>query len=113
MRAIDVKIGGVYTAKVSGRRVPVRVIRPLLSERGWLVMNLRTKREVAVHSAGRFREEIDADQVVTYKGIQFVAQFEDLKIPTGPGRADVPDVNWHWHEVVLEEFRASVAGVAV
>ena len=58
MKKSQIKIGGTYTAKVSGFVVPVRI----LSESphgGWVGMNILTKREVRIRTAGRLRREID------------------------------------------------------
>ena len=58
MKKSQIKIGGTYTAKVSGFVVPVRI----LSESphgGWVGMNILTKREVRIRTAARLRREID------------------------------------------------------
>lgn len=54
VKKADVKVGGVYTAKVSGRIVSVR----LQSESpygGWNAINLQTQRGIRIKSAARLR----------------------------------------------------------
>ena len=52
MRKTDVKVGETYIAKVSGRRVPVRI--DLADERkGWWATNLITRRRVRILTAAR------------------------------------------------------------
>ena len=58
MKKSQVRVGGTYTAKVSGFVAPVRI----LSESphgGWVGINILTKREVRIKSAARLRREID------------------------------------------------------
>ena len=58
MKKSQIKIGGTYTAKVSGFVVPVRI----LSESphgGWVGINILTHREVRIRTAARLRREID------------------------------------------------------
>ena len=58
MKKNQVRVGGTYTAKVSGFVVPVRI----LSESphgGWLGINILTKREVRIKTAARLRREIN------------------------------------------------------
>ena len=57
MRKADIHIGGVYTAKVSGQLVRVRID----SESpygGWDATNLATKRRVRIRSAQRLRRAV-------------------------------------------------------
>lgn len=57
MKKKDIQIGHVYTAKVSGRVVPVRIV----SESpygGWNARSLVTGREVRIRSAQRLRKEV-------------------------------------------------------
>jgi len=56
MRQNEVQVGAVYWAKVSGRRVKVKVlneIQLLSGRRGWSVKNLSTGRTITVRSAQR------------------------------------------------------------
>ena len=58
MKKNQVRIGGTYTAKVSGFVVPVRILNE--SPRGdWVGINILTKREVRIKTAARLRREID------------------------------------------------------
>jgi len=57
MKKAQVRVGGVYTAKVSGRVVPVK----LLAESrhgGWDAMNQLTGRMVHIKTAARLRSEV-------------------------------------------------------
>lgn len=66
MKGKDIKIGGEYYAKVSGRIVPVRVDslggRTSQTSNGrafhntWICTNLMTGRRIVVKSAQRFRD---------------------------------------------------------
>jgi len=71
MKAAEVKIGGVYLAKVSGRLVHLRIDRTDESlsiryggrrsrRQTWYATNLDTGREVFVKSATRLRREVSA-----------------------------------------------------
>jgi len=53
MKSKDVKIGGVYLVKVTGRVVPVRI--DATSGTGWIGTNLETGRRVSIKSARRLR----------------------------------------------------------
>lgn len=57
MTARDVVIGGVYTAKVSGRLVRVR-IDSVRAAGGWTATNLATRRAVCLRSARRLRNRV-------------------------------------------------------
>ena len=59
MRKNQVKIGGTYRAKVSGKLVVVRLDRASHLG-GWDATNLQTGRRVRIRTAGRLRE---ADEV--------------------------------------------------
>jgi hypothetical protein len=52
----DVEIGKIYTAKVSSRLVPVRILRES-PYGGWDAQNLITTRVVRIATAGRLRGE--------------------------------------------------------
>lgn len=52
MKAKDVRIGDIYWAKVSGRRVKVQV-KVAHHAGGWWAVNLATDREVRVRTAAR------------------------------------------------------------
>ena len=54
MNKSDVKVGGVYSAKVSGNVVPVRIDREN-PRGGWDGTNLKTKKSVRIKSAQRLR----------------------------------------------------------
>lgn len=65
MRANEIKIGRVYTAKVSGKTVNVRVddIKERLTFSGkrqttYYVTNLTTNRKLQFKSAAKFRSEV-------------------------------------------------------
>ena len=57
MKKRDVKIKGVYTAKVSGTVVRVR-IESESQYGGWDATNLTTGRGVRIKTAARLREEV-------------------------------------------------------
>jgi hypothetical protein len=59
MKRSDVKIGGVYIAKVTNRLVEVRIER-VSRYGGWEAVNLRTSKPIRVKSAQRLREAVDA-----------------------------------------------------
>jgi hypothetical protein len=54
MKASEVKVGGVYTAKVSQKLVPVRIVRDHQSG-GWVGKNEATGKDVRIRSARRLR----------------------------------------------------------
>ncbi len=57
MKKAEVRIGGVYTAKVTGKIVHVRLdyVSPY---GGWVATNLGTGRQVRIRSAMRLRTEV-------------------------------------------------------
>ncbi len=59
MKKSDVKIGGVYTAKVTNRLVPVR-IEAESRYGGWDATNLNTNKKVRIKSAQRLRDESES-----------------------------------------------------
>jgi len=54
MKKNEVEVGGVYSAKVSGNIVPVRIDREN-PRGGWEATNLKTKKKVRIKSAQRLR----------------------------------------------------------
>lgn len=63
MRKADVRIGGKYLAKVSGRVVTVRITEPHLQaggarDKGWDAVNEATGRPVWIKTAARLRGEV-------------------------------------------------------
>lgn len=63
MKKADVKIGGTYLAKVSGRLT--RVIINAEYGKGWRGQNLATGRAVYIRSAMRLRMRVDIPLEVT------------------------------------------------
>lgn len=59
MKAKDVKIGGTYVAKVSGKLSKVRIVRES-TYGGWDAVNTSTNRAVRIKTAGRLRYEARA-----------------------------------------------------
>ena len=59
MKKSDVKIGGVYTAKVTNKLVQVRIDAENRNG-GWDATNLTTNKKVRIKSAQRLRDESDA-----------------------------------------------------
>jgi hypothetical protein len=64
----DVIIGGDYLAKVSGREVPVRIMRRLFADTGryhWHALNQITGREITIKSAKVLRRlgSVSAEKV--------------------------------------------------
>jgi hypothetical protein len=57
MRKSQVKVGGRYIAKVSGREVVVRLTSESAWGSGWNAVNEETGRAVRVRSAQRLRRE--------------------------------------------------------
>jgi hypothetical protein len=58
MKKSEVKVGHVYTAKVSDRVVPVR-IDSVHSRQGWNATNTKTGKRIHIKSAQRLRGEVD------------------------------------------------------
>lgn len=58
MKKKDVKIGGVYIAKVSDRKTLVRIERAAWHG-GWDATNLRTKRQIHIKTAARLTPTTD------------------------------------------------------
>lgn len=57
MKKADVSIGGIYTAKVSGHTVPVKIDCES-PYGGWLATNLMTLRTVRIRTAARLRRSM-------------------------------------------------------
>jgi len=58
MKKHEITIGDIYSAKVSGKIVDVRIEREYLgytNRTGWLARNLTTNREITIRSAARLR----------------------------------------------------------
>lgn len=55
MLKADVKIGGVYMAKIGDRICPVRLVSEGLHGRGWNATNMTTGRAVRIKSAAKLR----------------------------------------------------------
>src|SRR5688572_16319150 len=61
MKRDQIKVGGRYTAKVSGSVVPVRITEERWvgdQHRGWNAVNTATNRPVVIKSAQRLRAEL-------------------------------------------------------
>lgn len=58
MKKAEVEIGGVYTAKVSGRVVEVRIFHASEHGSGWWARSLATNRIVHIRSAQRLRTRV-------------------------------------------------------
>lgn len=58
MKKAEVRTGGRYTAKVSGRVVTVRIVGEALYGNGWDAVNETTGKNVRIKSAQRLREEV-------------------------------------------------------
>lgn len=60
MKGNHVRVGGTYTAKVSGRVVQVKIVGANLRG-GWDAVNLATGRPVRIRGAQRLREEVQPE----------------------------------------------------
>jgi hypothetical protein len=60
MRKKEVEIGAVYTAKISGNVVKVRILGVSPYGSGWAAQNLSTGRSVHIKSARKLRERVTA-----------------------------------------------------
>jgi len=60
MKKQDIKIGGVYAAKISSKLSPVRIlsVSPYCNLH-WIAENLRTKRQVVIRSPQKLRGELE------------------------------------------------------
>jgi hypothetical protein len=61
MKKNDVKVGGVYSAKITDRPVPVRIEREH-PDGGWEATNLKSKRTVRIKAATKLRAEVAGPQ---------------------------------------------------
>lgn len=74
MKAADIKIQGIYEAKVNGKLVPVRVNRistnamrsagSIQDRTTYGVTNLKTGRTTTFRSAAKFRREINSPEII-------------------------------------------------
>ena len=57
MKKNEVKVDHIYQVKVSNRLVPVQIVRvnPI---KGWIGLNLITRREIHIKTAARLRKEV-------------------------------------------------------
>ena len=55
MRKKDVRVGGIYEVKVSGRIAPVRLRAEHWTGKGWEGINILTGRDIRVPTAARLR----------------------------------------------------------
>lgn len=60
MKKEQVRVGGKYTAKVSGQVVTVEILQENAFRKGWRAKNLSTGREIEIKTAARLREEVTA-----------------------------------------------------
>ena len=56
MKKDDVQIGSQYLASVSGRKTIVEITNK--TDRGWLAVNLMTRKQIRIRSAGRLTPHI-------------------------------------------------------
>ncbi len=57
MKKLEVRLGGVYEAKVSGKLARVRIDHVSVHG-GWSATNLDTNRHIAIRTAGRLRKPV-------------------------------------------------------
>jgi len=57
MKKNEITIGAIYSAKVSGRIVPVKIVK-VNPHGGWDAVNLTTKKSVRIKSAQRLRRRV-------------------------------------------------------
>ena len=90
MKKANVKVGEVYSAKVSGNVVPVRIDREN-PRGGWDGTNLKTKKSVRIKSAQRLRgkaatwpgkKQRDKDIAKTVKAVEKGDLTKGVKVPT-------------------------------
>jgi len=83
MKKEDIKVGGTYTAKISGAVVPVRIVQEKWrgeKHTGWTGLNTKTNRPVNIKSAAKLREEVRADH----------SEQSDPELPAAPGALPLP-----------------------
>ena len=61
MKKKDVQIGKAYRAKVSGKVVPVRILREC-PYGGWDAVNTATGRDVRIRTAARLQPKVDVSR---------------------------------------------------
>jgi hypothetical protein len=59
MKKAEIRIGTIYSVKVSGKVVPVRIVAESLHG-GWIGRNEVTGREVRIRTAGRLRKPVES-----------------------------------------------------
>ena len=90
MKAIDVKIGGEYLAKVSGQQIHVRIVAEKPSG-GWSAINLNNDKKVFI-SLARLLQEMPApaETTVTTDGNLTVVEVPPATVETIGGTAEKP-----------------------
>lgn len=84
MRKAEVKIGGVYVAKISQKLTKVRLDRECERWGGWYATNLLTGREVRIRTAGKLRREVlDIKQVADLANAIHAAHDEGAEMDAG------------------------------
>ena len=83
MTKSDVKIGGVYTAKVTNKLVQVRIDAES-RHGGWVATNLSTNKKVRIKSAQRLRGKSDSPKRAGRKSKAATAEAAE---PTKPAKA--------------------------
>jgi len=53
----QIRLGGLYIARISGRIVAVRIEQPSIHG-GWRATNMATGREIRIRTAARLRREV-------------------------------------------------------
>lgn len=61
MKTKDVKIGGMYVAKISGTMTIVRLDQ-VCSHGGWIATNMITERKVNIRTAAKLRREASLEE---------------------------------------------------
>ncbi len=110
IKKADVKIGGIYWAKVSDKLTKVRVLRA--EGKGYQIVNLATNREVYFRSAARLRREVvdtpircgECDNCRTMQAARAIAQ-RKLHDAIGFSPALMPALK----NIIRDQWRARVA----
>lgn len=98
MNKSEIRVGGLYTARVSGRIVTVRVdmIREVPRQGGkgiyctaYDVTNLTTGRQTTFRSAAKFREAVK-DEPLGIGGLRGI-KVGEVDLSMGPTMADIDD----------------------
>jgi hypothetical protein len=94
MKRNEIEVGGTYSAKVSGKLAPVRIVSDCgvwwppsyrgypekQKHRGWEGFNLTTKRQIHIRSAARLRKRVDADRLTMIRDARSAgASYEDAR----------------------------------